>query len=404
MDFLKNTSEEKVPLGGEWKIIVADDEEDVHKVTFLNLRNLVYDNKSVQLINASSAKETIALMARHPDVSVILLDMIMESENAGLEVIRYVREDLNNHQLQIILRTGQAGQFPAQEMVLRYAINDYKDKTELTKTKLVTSVVAALRSYQSSKALKELNESLENRVRQRTMELDQKNQELEKVLSIKNQFFKIIAHDLRNPVSVFSSVSYLLDQYLRIKAYDELEEVVKELQKSSQNISRLLDDLLLWSLSEEGSYPYHKESFSFKELALETIGLLQLHAGLKNIRLQLEEVEDIRVEMDKTSLSIVLRNLISNAIKFTGKGGDVRVAFGQSGGRLQVRIADTGIGIPPEGLGTIHQMLSRKGTMGEKGTGVGLKLVQDFLSMNRGEMQVESVQGRGTTFTLVFNT
>ena len=130
-----------------WKILVVDDEPAIHQVTKLALRNLAVLGRPCQLINALSAKDAREQLARHPDIAVILLDVVMETETAGLEFIKHVREQAANALVRIILRTGQPGQAPERQVMVDYDINDYKEKTELTAAKLFTSVMSSIRTF-----------------------------------------------------------------------------------------------------------------------------------------------------------------------------------------------------------------------------------------------------------------
>jgi response regulator RpfG family c-di-GMP phosphodiesterase len=132
---------------GAWKVLVVDDEEEVHAVTKLVLADFSYENKGLLFLHAYSGKEARALIAEHPDTAIIFLDVVMEKNDAGLEVVRHIREELKNSFVRIILRTGQPGQAPAEKVIIEYDINDYKEKTELTAQKLFTTMVASLRSY-----------------------------------------------------------------------------------------------------------------------------------------------------------------------------------------------------------------------------------------------------------------
>lgn len=130
-----------------WKIIIADDEPEVHRITEMVLNNYVFEGKPLQFINAYSGAETRQLIEAHPDTAIILLDVVMESDSTGLEVTQYIRKVLKNHFVRIILRTGQPGKTPANKVILEYDINEYEEKTELTTQKLFTTVTSLLRSY-----------------------------------------------------------------------------------------------------------------------------------------------------------------------------------------------------------------------------------------------------------------
>ena len=132
---------------GTWKVLVVDDEEEVHAVTKLVLADFSYENKRLLFLHAYSGREARELIAEHPDTAIIFLDVVMEKNDAGLDVVRHIREELKNSFVRIILRTGQPGQAPAEQGRIEYDINDYKEKTELTAQKLFTTMVASLRSY-----------------------------------------------------------------------------------------------------------------------------------------------------------------------------------------------------------------------------------------------------------------
>ncbi len=130
-----------------WHILFVDDEDDVHRVTRLVLKDVSFLGKPIKIHSAHSRSEAEAFLASHPDISIVLLDVVMEEEDAGLKLVRYIRETLGNTVIRIILRTGQPGQAPETEVVVQYDINDYKCKTELTSEKLFTTVISALRSW-----------------------------------------------------------------------------------------------------------------------------------------------------------------------------------------------------------------------------------------------------------------
>ena len=136
-----------------WKILIVDDEEDVHTMTNTVLSNFSFENKKLQFFHAYNTKEAIEIMSIESDIALIFLDVVMEEEDSGLKIIKIIREKLNNHLVRIILRTGQPGSAPEESVILNYDINDYKEKTELTSTKLFTTIVSALRSFKSLQSL-----------------------------------------------------------------------------------------------------------------------------------------------------------------------------------------------------------------------------------------------------------
>jgi response regulator RpfG family c-di-GMP phosphodiesterase len=130
-----------------WKILIVDDEAEVHNVTRLVLSDFSYRRKKLQFISAYTGSEARGAILANPDVAIILLDVVMEENDTGLTLVKFIREEANNKFARIILRTGQPGQAPEERVVIEYDINDYKEKTELTSQKLVTTIVSALRTY-----------------------------------------------------------------------------------------------------------------------------------------------------------------------------------------------------------------------------------------------------------------
>ncbi|MGL1894671.1 MAG: DUF3369 domain-containing protein [Spirochaetaceae bacterium] len=144
-----------------WKILISDDEKEIHTITKIVLSNFTYENRKVEILDAYSRKETIDILKEHDDIAVLLLDVVMETDDAGLLVAKDIRETLGNKLIRIILRTGQPGSAPEKDVITKYEINDYKEKTELTTTKLFTTVMTALRSYRDLHIIEQNKHGLE---------------------------------------------------------------------------------------------------------------------------------------------------------------------------------------------------------------------------------------------------
>ncbi len=138
---------------GNWKVLIADDEEEVHAMTKMVLKKFEFDGRKLELLSAYSGAETLTMMKAHSDIAILLLDVVMERDNSGLEVVKRIREELCNPFVRIILRTGQPGQAPEEDVIRHYDINDYKSKTELTVQKLYTSMIASLRAFKDMKTI-----------------------------------------------------------------------------------------------------------------------------------------------------------------------------------------------------------------------------------------------------------
>jgi len=154
--------------GPKWKVMLVDDEPDIHEVTKMALGGFDFDGRGLEFLSAYSGKQAQDLIMEHPDTAVMLLDVVMESDHAGLDVARFVRESAENKTVRIILRTGQPGQAPEREVITDFDINDYKEKTELTSQKVFTLMYASLRSYRDIIALEANKRGLEHVIKAST--------------------------------------------------------------------------------------------------------------------------------------------------------------------------------------------------------------------------------------------
>lgn len=136
-----------------WKLLIVDDEQEVHSTTKLVLSDFEFEGAKLEFLHATSGTEAMAILQEHTDIAVVLLDVVMETPTAGLECARAIRQELQNHLVRIVLRTGQPGQAPERQVIMDYDINDYKNKSELTSQKLFTTVYTAIRSYKDMVAL-----------------------------------------------------------------------------------------------------------------------------------------------------------------------------------------------------------------------------------------------------------
>jgi PAS domain S-box-containing protein len=228
------------------------------------------------------------------------------------------------------------------------------------------------------------------------------NNELRELNATKDKFFTIIAHDLRNPFNGMLALSMLL-----LKNYEEYESnQVKELldliNQSAERGVKLLENLLEWSRAQTGKIAYTPEKFNLADLLNQSISLLANQAEKKKIQIRSLVPADLEVYADKNMIFTVLRNLISNSIKFTFKDGDISIdASTIEGGFVKVTVRDNGMGIMPEYQELLFKLarnFSTRGTANESGTGLGLILCKDFIDKNGGTIWVESVYEKGSDF------
>lgn len=231
--------------------------------------------------------------------------------------------------------------------------------------------------------------------------VEQQNVELQNLNATKDKFFSILGHDLKSPLNSLSSFSNLLINYFDSLSKEEIQTLAKDLDKSLKNLYSLLDNLLEWARSQTGNINFAPEQFDIVAVLTDNQALLSGQAANKEITIVQEQTSPLLVSAHKPSIATVIRNLVSNAIKFTPKGGQVKIRAVLQEHVVIVSIADTGVGMSEsvmKGLFRIDSKHSTLGTANEKGTGLGLVLCKDFVEKNGGKLWVESTEGKGTIF------
>ena len=242
--------------------------------------------------------------------------------------------------------------------------------------------------------------------------MEQKLKESEKRLSkanaTKDKFFSIIAHDLRHPFSHLLGFSEMNLEYIENKQYDKIAETGRIIRESAEEGYILLNNLLEWSQSEQGTVDFKPARQNLSERVRKVTSLLANIASQKEVSIIQDFKQDLTFYADANMFETILRNLVSNAIKYTNNGGTVKIAAEKQKDQLNVQISDTGIGIQPQNLNKLFKLednFTTNGTEGERGTGLGLILCKEFVKKHGGEIGVDSKPGEGTTiwFTIPYN-
>ncbi|MEP4533374.1 MAG: tetratricopeptide repeat-containing sensor histidine kinase [Cyclobacteriaceae bacterium] len=231
--------------------------------------------------------------------------------------------------------------------------------------------------------------------------LEEQKLQLESLNKTKDKFFSIISHDLRGPVNSFFGISRMIKYLVQSKETDQLLEIADDIDQSVERLSSLLDNLLSWAIQQQGEFPYNPEQVNVKELAEEIAGTFDNMAQGKKINLQYKVDAELAVYADKKMTQTIIRNLVNNALKFTPENGSVTISGAASDNQVHIQIKDTGVGMADDKLTNLFQLQDKKstyGTSGEKGLGLGLQLVYEFIERNNGSVEVESVEAVGTTF------
>lgn len=252
---------------------------------------------------------------------------------------------------------------------------------------------------------------LEEKVSERTRQIEEqkseilnKNKELHELNASKDKFFSIIAHDLRNPFNTIIGLSEVLLMNMESTEPGKMRKSLENIKDSSHQAYELLENLLLWARSQTGTMVFHPEPVDMRTVIEEGLSLVEAHAVKKNISITAEIKEDLVVPGDINMIRTILRNLLTNALKFTPQNGKVMVDLSETDGFCRICVKDNGLGIEQETLKKLFEIDSShktRGTAKEPGSGLGLILCQEFVSKHQGRIEVESEPGKGSEFRVL---
>lgn len=265
--------------------------------------------------------------------------------------------------------------------------------------------------------LEQLNRDLESMIHSRTRELtraknkaveyskqiEEQNKSLTETIQLKNKIFSVIAHDLRSPVV---NIQYILNLLKEEEYRDKYESLAGSCINYSQMVINLLENMLVWGRGQEDHIRYAPELHDLAGIILTNMSIYKDNADRKNIAVNFTQIGGTRAWVDKELIDIIIRNILSNAIKYTRKGGRISILLKEKPkpeSEILIKICDNGIGIPQEKQAQLFSpgnIESTPGTENEKGTGFGLKLVGELVKVNMGKIELESKQGEGTCFTI----
>jgi PAS domain S-box-containing protein len=230
------------------------------------------------------------------------------------------------------------------------------------------------------------------------------NKKLKESNADKDRFISILGHDLKSPFNVILGMSELLYANARNLEIAKVQEMVAILNKTAQSTYILLEDILMWAAAHQGKITCSPEYLNFYEVCRNISSLLAPNADAKSISITVSAIDNLQIFADREMLKTILRNLISNAIKFTKPGGAIRITAETDSANIVVSVTDTGIGISPENISKlfdITQVMTTKGTLNERGSGLGLLLCKDFVEKHNGNILVTSEEGVGSNFQFI---
>ena len=261
-----------------------------------------------------------------------------------------------------------------------------------------------LQRYKKEKRLSLMLQEKNQRISEQAEILEKLNHELVHLNKSKDRFHSIIAHDLKSPVASLSSIIELIHETYETMSDENRKAFIGMANQAAEHNLKLLDNLLTWSRIQGGHLTINKSDFYINDIIIETIEALHNIADLKNILLEITHIERLKIFADKEMITSVIRNLCTNAIKFTHAGKKVQIGIKKSGEMLEVWVQDHGIGIPKNKLDELFEIdsnIQRKGTNDEPGTGLGLQLCYEFIKLHNGKINIESEEGKGSRFAFI---
>lgn len=409
-----NASLNQVGSDKFWKVMIVDDEKSIHDITITSLKGFMFEGRGIRFLNAFSGQEAVTLFHLHPDTALLIVDVVMETRNAGLNFVHYVREKLKNHVVQIVIRTGQPGLAPESDVISKYKINAYYSKTDIRVQKLISLFITSLRTFDISVRLEaelekrreaeqeliSLNKTLEEKIEERTRQLDRANK-------LKSLFLANVSHEIRTPMNgIVGMADLLMDEDL---APDQ-KEYARIIQSSAASLLSIINDILDISKIESGRIIFEQRSFSVKMLIHEVISLLRFNAEEKKLDLIIDVSEDMPHFLvgDETRIKQILINLVGNAVKFTEKGFIRLAARVENRDKedclLFFEVEDTGPGIDDAYKDRMFDPFSQQDasiTRKYGGTGLGLAISRHLARLMAGDVEVCNKKPHGAVFKVV---
>lgn len=233
-------------------------------------------------------------------------------------------------------------------------------------------------------------------------EIKLKNDQLQTINAEKDKFFSILAHDLRGPMSAFVGITELLREDFQKMTPDQVKDFTTSMNNDASNIYKLLENLLEWSRLKRGMIDFKPEKHNLKNIINKGIEVVSVSSLKKGIGIDISVTDNLDVIVDENMFETIVRNLVSNAVKFTPAGGKINIsAYVDHDKSIEIKISDNGIGMSPElksKLFLLNENTGRKGTEGESSSGLGLLLCKEFVEKHNGKIWVESEEGKGTSF------
>jgi two-component system, sensor histidine kinase and response regulator len=402
------TMKKKQPNGPEIKILLVDDNDN----NLLSME-VAMEEEGYTFSRATSGREALRILLKDEDFALILLDVKMPIMD-GYETAELIYQRDKLKDIPIIFITAHDYEEAAVFKGYRAGAVDFIRKPfnpEILRSKV--AVFAELNKKNQLLKLQEeklqrinndltqLNTDLEQRVIERTLELENLNHELKSLNLSKDKFLSVLSHDLRNPLTALLISSGKLNEHPERLEIAQIKQLSQIINRTSKKLLEQLNDVIAWAKKQSEKASFHPEKVRLNHGIEESLELLKPNAIQKEIKLQNNTPHDIFVMADTLMLRSIVQNLVTNAIKYTPEGGSVIINAQLEERMACILIEDSGIGMTAE----VQEKLFKKdyngssfGTNNEQGSGLGLLLVNDFVAQHGGTIEVVSAVGRGTTF------
>jgi signal transduction histidine kinase len=376
-----------------------------------------YD-KAIQTINVALPKieelRVISLLTKYYNLAKDIYEVKgdYKSSNLYLKKLLAIKDSINAQNYEKSLAAYEVRMNIAEKEKENELLMAKHEKTDLQNKYLIAviifiviSIIIVLFRYYEINNIKKLLQENNQKLKDINEKLVESERDLQELNATKDKFFSIIAHDLKNPIGTFKNLTDLLHKEYESFDDEERKDFIRMLNDSGESLSLLLENLLTWSRSQRGKILFNPVDIDLRDLAQKNIDVLQLNASQKNIELVNDIDENLIIKADPNMLTTIFRNITGNSIKFTPDGGKVSIKAVQNGSeKISIKITDTGVGMPQEkieNLFKIDKNISTEGTNNEKGTGLGLIIVNEFINKHNGEIKVESKIGVGSTFEIL---
>lgn len=390
-----------------WLILIVDDDRDVHISTEFALGSERFNGRGLRFQHAYAASEAEGILSQPNDIAVILLDVVMESDDAGLRLVRVIRDQLGLTVPRIILRTGHPGYAPERDVIRDYDIDDYRTKSELSRARLFTSVATALRAYDRLRQLQEANQRLEAMTRDLeilNVEYLEQREAAMAAAQAKSRFLANVSHELRTPLNAIVGFSEL-----SLRAVENGQKVpasyLQDVLDAGRRLASLVDDILDFSQLDARRRRLACEPTSLQELIEYQHELYASEAARLGVGLTISRGDPaFQCEIDRSALTKVLGHIIVNALRYSPRGKSVQISWQLLQQSVAIDIADQGPGIPK----AIRSNLDEPFSIGQdvltkdaSGLGLGLTICRHLMTMMGGKISIEDRAEGGSIVSLL---